>query len=94
MNLRSCIIAGSVVLSLTSFSVEASDQLATIRLGHNSLADETVLYLARDVGIFKKHGLALELVYIPGGSISMQALIGKSLDLLLSGGTPRDAVGP
>lgn len=81
----------AAVLSLSALvfgPARAPAQLAPIRIGHNSFPDESVLYLARDVGIFKKHGIALELVYIPGGSLSMQALIGKSLDLLLSGGTP------
>ena len=43
---------------------------------------------AQNVGIFKKHGIHLELIYIPGGSLSVQALIGDSLDMLLAGGTP------
>ena len=65
-----------------------SAQLTPMKVGHNSFTDESVLYLGRDVGLFKKHGIHLELIFIPGGSLSMQALIGKSLDLLLSGGTP------
>jgi len=28
------------------------------------------------------------MIFIPGGSLSLQALIGKSLDLLLTGGPP------
>ncbi|HEY3168476.1 MAG TPA: ABC transporter substrate-binding protein [Candidatus Binatia bacterium] len=40
------------------------------------------------MGIFKKHGLNLEMIFIPGGSLSLQALIGKSLDLLMTGGPP------
>ncbi len=63
-------------------------QLTPVKVGHNSFTDESVLYLGRDAGLFKKHGIDLELIFIPGGSLSMQALIGKSLDLLLSGGTP------
>jgi NitT/TauT family transport system substrate-binding protein len=46
------------------------------------------LYLGDDAGIFRKQGLNLELVFIPAGSLSLQALIGKSLDLLLTGGPP------
>jgi ABC-type nitrate/sulfonate/bicarbonate transport system substrate-binding protein len=66
----------------------AAAQLTPVKIGHNAFTDETVFYLGRDVGIFKKHGIHLELIYIPGGSLSVQALIGNSLDMLLAGGTP------
>ncbi len=65
-----------------------SGQLTSVKIGHNAFTDETVFYLGRDVGIFKKHGIHIELIYIPGGSLSVQALIGNSLDMLLAGGTP------
>src|ERR1041384_1171058 len=71
------------------FSVDrAAAQLTAIKIGHNGFTDETVFYLGRDAGIFKKYGIHLELIYIPGGSLSVQALIGNSLDMLLAGGTP------
>ena len=66
----------------------AAAQLTPVKIGHNAFTDETVFYLGRDVGIFKKHGIHLEPIYIPGGSLSVQALIGNSLDMLLAGGTP------
>ena len=66
----------------------APAQLTSIKIGHNGFTDETVFYLGRDAGIFKKYGIHLELIYIPGGSLSVQALIGNSLDMLLAGGTP------
>ena len=66
----------------------AFGQLTSVKIGHNAFTDETVFYLGRDAGIFNKHGIHLELIYIPGGSLSVQALIGNSLDMLLSGGTP------
>ncbi len=69
-------------------AVPVAAQLTPLKVGHNSFTDESVLYLGRDAGLFKKHGVDLQLIFIPGGSLSMQALIGKSLDLLLSGGTP------
>ena len=39
-------------------------------------------------GDFKKYNLNLEMIFIPGGSLSLQALIGKSLDVLMTGGPP------
>ena len=77
-----------LLISLMFGAVPVAAQLTPLKVGHNSFTDESVLYLGRDAGLFKKHGIHLELIFIPGGSLSMQALIGKSLDLLLSGGTP------
>jgi NitT/TauT family transport system substrate-binding protein len=78
----------SSLLPLVIIASSSPAQLTSVKIGHNGFSDEAVFYLAREVGIFKKHGIDLELIYIPGGSLSMQALIGKSLDLLLAGGTP------
>src|ERR1044071_4193360 len=75
-----------LVVALIS-PVFASAQLTSVKVGHSAFADESVLYLGRDIGIFKKHGIHIELIYIPGGSVAMQALLGKSLDLTLAGGT-------
>jgi ABC-type nitrate/sulfonate/bicarbonate transport system substrate-binding protein len=87
MRLRSILFVPSL-LWLFIVVTDADAQLTSVKVGHNGFSDESVFYLAREVGIFKKHGIDLELIYIPGGSLSMQALIGKSLDLLLAGGTP------
>ncbi len=59
-----------------------------MRIAFNGFGGTPPLYLGQDVGIFKKQGLQLELIFIPGGSLSLQALLGKSLDLLMTGGPP------
>jgi NitT/TauT family transport system substrate-binding protein len=63
-------------------------QLTTLHVGFNGFYGATPLYVAQDAGIFRKHGFTLEMVFIAGGSLSTQALIGKSLDLLQTGGPP------
>ncbi len=63
-------------------------QTTNVRIAFNGFGGIAPLYLGQDVGIFKKHGLNLEMIFIPGGSLSLQALIGKSLDLLMTGGPP------
>jgi ABC-type nitrate/sulfonate/bicarbonate transport system substrate-binding protein len=77
-----------LLITLLGATDYATSQLTSVKIGHNAFTDETVFYLGRDVGIFKKHGIHLELIYIPGGSLSVQALMGNSLDMLLAGGTP------
>jgi NitT/TauT family transport system substrate-binding protein len=81
----------TILVVVTAVLIQTScalAQLTSVKVGHNAFTDETVFYLGRDAGIFKKHGIHLELIYIPGGSLSVQALIGNSLDMLLAGGTP------
>ena len=63
-------------------------QTTNVRIAFNGFGGVVPLYMGDDAGVFKKQGLNLELVFIPGGSVSLQALIGKSLDLLLTGGPP------
>ena len=63
-------------------------QTTNVRIAFNGFGGIVPLYLGQDVGLFKKQGLNLEMIFIPGGSLSLQALIGKSLDLLLTGGPP------
>jgi NitT/TauT family transport system substrate-binding protein len=63
-------------------------QTTNVRIAFNGFGGIAPLYLGQDVGIFKKQGVNLEMIFIPGGSLSLQALIGKSLDLLLTGGPP------
>ena len=72
---------------LAGAAVEPAE-LTTIRLGHNGLTSEIPFYVGRDAGIFAKHGFNLEPILITGGSTTIQALLGKSLDLLLGGATP------
>jgi len=82
------IVALFILVAFLASTNGATAQLTPVKIGHNAFTDETVFYLGRDAGIFKKYGIHLELIYIPGGSLSVQALIGNSLDMLLAGGTP------
>ena len=68
--------------------VASAAELTTVRVGHNGFTSELPFFVGRDAGIFAKHGFNLELIYITGGSTAIQALVGKSLDLLLGGATP------
>jgi hypothetical protein len=56
----------------------SAQQPTTLRIAFNGFGGITPLYVAQDAGIFKKRGIALEMIFIPGGSLSLQALIGNS----------------
>jgi NitT/TauT family transport system substrate-binding protein len=66
----------------------AAEQPTTLHVGFNGFYGAAPIYVAQDAGIFRKHGIAPEMVFIAGGSLSTQALIGKSLELLMTGGPP------
>ena len=87
MNFHRSIILG-IILALLLLPRGLSAQLTTVRIAFNGFGGVAPLYLGNDAGIFKQQGLNLEMVFIPGGSLSLQALIGRSLDLLLTGGPP------
>ena len=87
MNFHRSIILG-IILALLLLARGLSAQLTTVRIAFNGFGGIAPLYLGNDAGIFKQQGLNLEMVFIPGGSLSLQALIGRSLDLLLTGGPP------
>ena len=87
--IKACSVVFSILLLSLVFSVhEVPAQTTNVRIAFNGFGGVAPLYLGDDAAIFKKQGLNLELVFIPGGSLSLQALIGKSLDLLLTGGPP------
>jgi len=79
-------LAACVSLALTRCDLFA--QATNLRIAFNGFGGTTPLFLGQDAGIFKKQNLQLELIFIAGGSLSLQALIGKSLEVLLTGGPP------
>lgn len=86
MNLRKLSVLAFVWGAIFTSSVSA--QTTNLRVAFNGFGGTGPLYLGQDAGIFKKQNLTLEMIFIPGGSLSLQALIGKSLEVLLTGGPP------
>jgi len=76
------------LISLLLLPVRAAAQSTTLRIGFNGFHGAAPLYLGQEAGIFKKRAVTLEMIFIAGGSLSVQALLGKSLDLLMTGGPP------
>jgi NitT/TauT family transport system substrate-binding protein len=83
------LVAVLVITALTyPVPVCAAAELTTIRIAHNGFSSEMPFYVGKDAGIFVKHCFNVEPIFILGGSTTIQALIGKSLDLLMGGATP------
>ncbi len=59
-----------------------------LRVGYSAVdVSYLPVWFARDEGLFKKHGLDIELLYIPGGPTLIQALIAGELSAAASGGS-------
>jgi NitT/TauT family transport system substrate-binding protein len=53
-----------------------SQAIEKVVLGYSGVGSgEEVHHFAKEVGLFKKHGLDVEIVYIPGGSTVVQSMI-------------------
>ncbi|HWH78156.1 MAG TPA: ABC transporter substrate-binding protein, partial [Candidatus Binatus sp.] len=73
------IIATIFMIGCTATTVAALERHIHAGAGGTS-PQELPLLVAKDLGIFEKYGLDVDLVVIGGGSRLMQALVGRSLD--------------
>jgi len=68
-------IFAGVILGLAPIQTHAADG-QPLRIAYTSIAiSYGPLWLTKEAGIFKKHNLDAELLYIAGGPLSTQALI-------------------
>lgn len=57
-----------------------------IRIGYPSISSrQAQLWIAKDEGIFRKHGLDVELIFLRGGQVAIQALTGGDPPLVTIG---------
>ena len=77
-------VACAALLS-TSMAAPAQDKLK-LAIGQRGNWEQSVPELGQKQGIFKKHGLELELLYTQGGGETQQAVISGSVDIGLGVG--------
>jgi NitT/TauT family transport system substrate-binding protein len=62
-------------------------QTQKLRVGYSSVsAGQSVVWVAKDAGIFQKNGLDVELLFVPSASLMTQALAGQSLPIAITSG--------
>src|SRR6476659_5192335 len=78
----------AAVLAATSLCASAALAEDTVKLavGQRGNWDTSVSEIGQRVGIFKKHGLTLEIVYTQGAGETQQAVISGSVDLGIAAG--------
>jgi ABC-type nitrate/sulfonate/bicarbonate transport system substrate-binding protein len=76
-----------VLCPLPDRSVHAAETLQKVRLAYASVtAAFAVPWIAKDAGIFRRHGLDVEIVYIASGPRSIQTLVAGGVDIAAIGG--------
>jgi len=68
-------------------SAARSDDMLKLAVGAPNNWDSGVPDIGKRAGIFKKHGLDLDILYTNGGGETMQAVISDSVDLGIGAGT-------
>lgn len=80
------IASAAVIAAALTGSANAEDTLK-LTIGQRGNWDTAVTELGTKAGIFKKHGLTLEMIYTSGSGETLQPVISGSVDLGLAVGT-------
>lgn len=73
-------IAIAAIAALASFTAFAQDTLK-VAAGQRGNWDTSVIELGQRAGIFKKHGIVLDILWTQGGGETQQAVISGSVDI-------------
>jgi NitT/TauT family transport system substrate-binding protein len=79
-------ISTTLLLSIGFFSWNSSLYAQSIRVAYSAISGAMApLWMAQDEGLFKRHGLDVQLLYIGGGSVVTQALLGGDVQFVRLG---------
>jgi NitT/TauT family transport system substrate-binding protein len=68
-------------------AAQGAEGLQKLRVAYAAItAAFSIPWIAKEAGIFQRHGLDVELVYIAAGSRAVQTLVGGSIDIAAIGG--------
>src|SRR5215469_3346268 len=78
---------GALTAVLCAIWPAFADDALVIAVGQRGLWDTSVAELGQRGGIFKKHGISLDILYTQGGGETQQAVISGSVELGVSAGS-------
>ena len=84
---RALSLALAAAATLLMPPAASAADLLKLTVGQRGNWDTSISYLGEKAGIFKKHGLELEIVYTSGSGETLQPVIAGSVDLGLAVGT-------
>jgi NitT/TauT family transport system substrate-binding protein len=77
---------GALTAVLCAMWPAFADDMFRIAIGQRGLWDTSAIELGQRGGIFKKHGITLDILYTQGGGETQQAVISGSVELGMSAG--------
>ena len=81
-------LAGAVALGAIVLAAPATaDDLVKMTIGQRGNWDTAITHLGEKAGIFKKHGIQMEMIYTSGSGETLQPVIAGGVDLGLAVGT-------
>ncbi|MGE5215991.1 MAG: ABC transporter substrate-binding protein [Chloroflexota bacterium] len=86
MPLRFRLILASLLL--LTLAAPATAQLRKVNIAYTATSPyQAALIIAKEAGIFKKHGLDPQLILTPGGSLGFQAMMGGDVAMVMADGS-------
>lgn len=84
---KKILVTGVAFLFCSTISAVAGEAPQKLRIAYAAVtAAFSIPWIAKEAGIFQRHGLDVELVYIASGSRAVQTLVGGSIDVAAIGG--------
>ena len=84
---RTFAIAAATFAAMSHLAPASADDLVKMTIGQRGNWDTAITHLGDKAGIFKKHGLQLEMIYTSGSGETLQPVISGSVDFGLAVGT-------
>lgn len=85
--LKKILLPAFLLIFLMESGVDAAEAPQKLRVAYAAVtAAFSIPWIAKEAGIFQRHGLDVELVYIAAGSRAVQTLVGGSVDVAAIGG--------
>src|SRR5215467_5055159 len=85
--MRHFLAIAAAVATIAQANPGTADDLVKMTIGQRGNWDTSITHLGEKAGIFKKHGLQLEMIYTSGSGETLQPVIAGSVDLGLAVGT-------
>ena len=86
MCLRTRTLLASLVL--LTLAAPTAAQLRKLNIAYTATSPyQAVLIIAKQAGVFKKHGLDPQLILTPGGSLGFQAMMGGDVAMVMADGS-------
>src|SRR6185369_7332694 len=85
--MRHFLAIAAAAATIVQASPGVADDLVKMTIGQRGNWDTSIAHLGEKAGIFKKHGIDLEIIYTSGSGETLQPVIAGSVDLGFAVGT-------